>query len=378
MLFLAILCAVFISSCSNRVSDITTNVESSITKQEDLSGYTQASEENAGFIFPEDYGEHPTYKTEWWYYTGNLETESGREFGYQFTLFRRAIAPSSESENIEASDWRTNQIYVAHAAIADIENDQFFHADKAARGSIGLAGAEHSPYNIWIENWEVIQTAEGEYEMYAEQSNTGFRFSIIESGPPVLHGINGYVRKSEQDGIGSYYYSQIGLETKGNLWIDGENFAVTGKSWKDHEVGSSFIADDAIGWDWFSAQFDNGEALMYGHMRLKNDDRFVGGSWINRDSSSTRIEKDDVNIIVLDTWTSKVTGATYPSKWAIEIPSQNLKLEARTAVSNAELVTGIGAIYWEGPIYYEGTKNGVSITGSGYVELTGYVNPIDF
>ena len=38
--------------------------------------------------FPKDFGSHDRFQTEWWYYTGNLDTTDGRHFGYQLTFFQ--------------------------------------------------------------------------------------------------------------------------------------------------------------------------------------------------------------------------------------------------------------------------------------------------
>ena len=34
------------------------------------------------FSFPRDHGPHHRYRTEWWYFTGNLQSKKGRKFGY--------------------------------------------------------------------------------------------------------------------------------------------------------------------------------------------------------------------------------------------------------------------------------------------------------
>jgi len=47
------------------------------------------------FALPEDHGPHFAYQTEWWYYTGNLEDEAGRRFGFQLTFFRRGLSPGA-------------------------------------------------------------------------------------------------------------------------------------------------------------------------------------------------------------------------------------------------------------------------------------------
>ncbi|NDJ52829.1 MAG: carotenoid 1,2-hydratase, partial [Chloroflexi bacterium] len=69
--------------------------------------------------FPADYGPHPDFQTEWWYYTGNLQTEEGRHFGYQFTLFRRAVAPPQDRAD-RSSEWGADQVFMAHFAVTDV------------------------------------------------------------------------------------------------------------------------------------------------------------------------------------------------------------------------------------------------------------------
>ena len=40
------------------------------------------------YEFPRDYFNHPDYQTEWWYYTGNLQSAEGHKFGFELTFFR--------------------------------------------------------------------------------------------------------------------------------------------------------------------------------------------------------------------------------------------------------------------------------------------------
>ena len=111
-------------------------------------------------VFPADAGPHPEYRTEWWYYTGNVEDESGRPFGYQLTFFRNAVAPDDDAATngdsdgvVPASDWRTNQIYLAHFALTDPESDAYHSAERLSRGAAGLAGAQSDPFRVWVEGW---------------------------------------------------------------------------------------------------------------------------------------------------------------------------------------------------------------------------------
>ena len=45
--------------------------------------------------FPADHGPHPEFRSEWWYYTGNLAAANGRHFGFQLTFFRAALSPDA-------------------------------------------------------------------------------------------------------------------------------------------------------------------------------------------------------------------------------------------------------------------------------------------
>ncbi len=139
------------------------SLESLLVDQGQTSGlFARALMPNA-IEFPRDLGPHEDYQTEWWYYTGNLETDLGRPFGFQFTIFRRSLVPPQEmpvSDN--ASDWRSSQVYLAHFTISDIANEKFYAAERMSRGAAGLAGARSVPYQVWLENWSVEQIEPGQ------------------------------------------------------------------------------------------------------------------------------------------------------------------------------------------------------------------------
>ena len=58
----------------------------------DTAGYARAFEPRP-FEFPADHGPHPSFRTEWWYVTGNLTSADARDYGFQLTIFRSALAP---------------------------------------------------------------------------------------------------------------------------------------------------------------------------------------------------------------------------------------------------------------------------------------------
>jgi predicted secreted hydrolase len=42
-----------------------------------------AADGSRPLFFPADFGAHDEFRTEWWYYTGNLQTAEARHFGFE-------------------------------------------------------------------------------------------------------------------------------------------------------------------------------------------------------------------------------------------------------------------------------------------------------
>jgi predicted secreted hydrolase len=326
--------------------------------------------------FPEDFGPHPNYQTEWWYYTGNLETEAGQRFGYQLTFFRRALLP--EQDRIERqSTWAVEQIYMAHFAISNIDSEEHYAFERFARGAAGLAGAQVEPYQLWLENWQVVQTAEGQYQLTAKQEEIALELILKDLKGPIFHGDQGYSQKGKQKGNASYYYSQTRLETSGNVRIKENNYVVRGLSWKDHEFSTSALSPGQVGWDWFSFQLEDGSELMVFQIRREDGsiDPFSSGTWISPEGETKRLEQEEFIIQVRDNWRSVNSEAEYPSEWNIKIPSLSLDLEVKPYMFDQEM--NVSYTYWEGAVEVDGTLRGGPISGSGYVEMTGYAESME-
>lgn len=320
--------------------------------------------------FPQDHGAHPDFQTEWWYYTGNVATDDGRRFGYQFTIFRRAISPDNyETE----SEWRTNQIHMAHFTISDISNEDFYHDVRYSRSGAGLAGAVADPiYRVWLEDWQVIAENDDAtlQHITAEADDFALDVQLEQVKPPALQGQNGLSPKSEDIGNASYYYSLSRLVTEGTVTIGDEQFEVTGQTWMDHEFSTSALGTQAQGWDWFGLIFDNDTELMVGQIRMVDGGRepAFGGLLIYPDGSTRYLDSTDFTIRATDTWISPHTDAEYPSAWDIEITGEDSFAFTVTPLQADQELHGGGIEYWEGAVRVDG-----DVTGYGYAELTGYI-----
>jgi predicted secreted hydrolase len=335
----------------------------------DISGYARAVE-GWDWQFPRDHGAHPEFQTEWWYYTGNLADEDGRRFGYQFTIFRRAIAPTTYDTD---SEWRANQVYMAHFTVSDIQSDRFYHQQRFSRGSAELAGATAEPrYRVWLENWQVLAVNDDATltTISADAGDFAVNLNLEQIKPPALQGENGLSPKSADVGNASYYYSLSRLITEGTITINGDEHRVSGASWMDHEFSTSALAGNAQGWDWFGLHLDDNRELMLGQIRLSDGGRepAFGGLLVNPDGSTRYLKAEDFTFEVTNTWTSPHTDATYPAGWNISIDigeDEPLNITLTPLMSDQELHTDPS--YWEGAVQISGDA-----TGYGYAELTGY------
>ncbi len=335
------------------------------------------------FTFPDDHGPHPAYRNEWWYLTGNLDGPAGGRFGYELTIFRFRLAPD-EPPALE-TDWRTHQVYIGHFAITDVARGDFHVAERYARAAAGLAGAEAEPFRVWVEDWSISAREEGgpgeeRWQVRAADGDRMLRLDLDAVKAPVLNGEAGLSRKSAEEGNASYYYSISRLATTGEIRIGGETFAVSGYSWLDREWGSSALAADQVGWDWFALQFESGDELMFYNIRRGDGsaDPYSAGTWVAADGATTSLSRDDVVVQVTDTWENE-RGDRYPSGWRIDVPSLGARLRIEPALANQELETLVR--YWEGAVDVSGTIGTIGtitatpVAGRGYVELTGYAAP---
>jgi len=320
------------------------------------------------FAFPADHGPHPEFRNEWWYVTGNLDDEDGRRFGFELTFFRFALSPTLPASS---SAWRTKQVYIAHLAVTDAEDEQFYVARRYSRGAVGLAGAQVEPFRVWIDNWEVVERSSDAWRLRANDDAFGIDVELAPLKLPVLHGIDGLSQKSADRGNASYYYSITRLQTEGRLRIGKREYTVSGLSWLDREWSTSALADDQAGWDWFALQLSDGSELMLYGLRKTDGTRDAAsaGTFVGADGVASHLDANDIEITVLDTWASP-EGGSYPSRWMLRVPRLGLELTVTPIVADQELFTTVR--YWEGAVDLTGERDGLPLEGRGYVELTGY------
>ena len=347
--------------------------------------------------FPQDHGTHDQFDIEWWYLTANLQDEAGDPYGLQWTLFRfknsRPRSSQAEGNNSSSSlknspitlnestvsldkKWHNDQIYMAHASIHSLDTHWF--SEKFARGGVGNAGLTVLPLNLFIDDWQWLNS-DGDTGLFpstltfsatdtskpnAEASAT---FTLNQTGPLVQHGDNGFSVKSNS-GHASHYYSAPFISIEGELTqaidtLTAASIKLKGQAWFDKEWTSQLLDTGTQGWDWLSLHLDDGNKIMAFRMRLKNQDDYVTGSYITSTGEQITLQPGDLTLQPVSV--KKVDGRQLPLIWKLIIPSKKIDLTISTLKDKQW--NNAAVPYYEGMVKIEGSHGGV-----GFLELTGY------
>ena len=312
------------------------------------------------FSFPTDHGPHDGFRIEWWYVTANLKDDQGNEFGAQWTLFRSALNAAPEQ-----AGWGSPIIWLGHAAVTSAT--AHYAAERYARGGVGQAGVNLTPFSAWIDDWHFSSQASADNPLADMQLNArdkafNYQLRLTSARPLVLQGDKGFSQKSEQ-GQASYYYSQPFFQASGSLEIDGKVYQVSGPAWLDREWSSQPLTANQTGWDWFSLHLDSGEQVMLYRMRHKDGEPYLTGTWIDARGQTQSLHAADILLTPQDT--AKVAGRAMPVRWSIKIPGKQLDITLDAL--NPKAWMDLRIPYWEGPVQLSGSH-----AGQGYLEMTGY------
>lgn len=331
-------------------------------------GFARA-EQPRDFVFPGDHRNHPEFRNEWWYVTGNLEAENGDDFGYQITLFRtgmQADVPSSTSR------WAANAVWMAHIALTDIDAGKHIHHSRFARGAAGLAGQFDTPFRVNVGDWSIsslVGSPNFPWRIEAKAEDFALDVTVEPTKPLVLNGDAGLSHKGGAPGNASYYYSATRLQTSGTVSVGGHDRAVTGLSWLDREWSTSALAPGVVGWDWFSLQLSSGTDVMLYQLRETGGGVHAAssGTVTSTNGESIHLTPSDFTLEPIRWWRAP-DDRSYPVAWTLRIPSLEVDAVVEARVDAQWMNTVI--VYWEGSVAVR-SVDGTPI-GLGYLEMTGY------
>lgn len=320
--------------------------------------------------FPRDHGSHPQFRIEWWYATGWLHDDAARELGFQITFFR--ASPRLRPGNPSA--FNPAHIIIAHAALADPAEGRLRHSQRAARAVFDLAGAATATTRVWLDDWE-LQRDQHAYHVRIEASELALALSMAATQPLLLQGSDGYSRKGPEPQAASHYYSVPQLAVSGSIRGATGRTAVRGSAWLDHEWSSSYLPQGAVGWDWIGINFTDGAALMAFRMRGSHaaPALWAAATWRDAAGRTRKFAAGEVRFRELRSWQSPRTGIRYPVAFAVDVGELNIILEPLFDDQENDTRATTGAIYWEGAVRAYRNRQ---LLGHGYLELTGYGEPL--
>jgi predicted secreted hydrolase len=323
----------------------------------------------AALLFPRDHGAHPAYRTEWWYITGWIRDRQGNDLGVQVTFFRNR--PRVQEDNPSA--FAPRQLLFAHAALADPRRGRLLHEQRSAREGFGLAYAREGNTDVRIDDWSLrLEGTRYVARIAAREFDLELAFDAQQ--PLLLQGHGGFSRKGPRPGQASYYYSRPQLAVSGAIRAGSDALQVTGTAWLDHEWSSEIMAEDAAGWDWIGVNLDDGGALMAFRMRGKSGGALWAAGTLREASGRIRtLAPAEVSFSPLRSWRSPRTGVKYPVAMRVRAGDVQLELEPMMDDQELDSRASTGTIYWEGAVRALRDGRGV---GRGYLELTGYWNPV--
>ncbi|MBM3376142.1 MAG: carotenoid 1,2-hydratase [Betaproteobacteria bacterium] len=331
-------------------------------------------------VFPRDYGAHPAFRTEWWYLTAWLDRGPRLgPMGFQYTFFRSRTAHSEANP----SRFAPRQLLFAHLALALPENGRLLHYDRVAR--VGPGGVRFSTENtaLQLEDWQFSRDPQHRYQAQAQTSDFSLRFTAQAQALPVLRGRNGVSAKGPSASLASYYYSAVRLPIRlactAAAGAKMASFEAQGLAWLDHEWSSSLLAPGAVGWDWIGIHLLDGGSLMAFRIR-RADGTPVWQVWDWREASGQPrpVARDaqgsaEVQWQPEDYWQSHRSGARYPVAFLLRAPRREWRIRPMMPDQEVDARASTGGFYWEGAVVLESEGRAI---GRGYLELTGYAQPL--
>lgn len=258
-------------------------------------------------VVPYIEGNHSTFEeewnihencSEWWYSTGYFNDVQERLYSFQFTLLR-VNAPAQNP-------------HIIMLALTDF--------------TIG----KHHYFQDFVPTGEGVVINEstvgfGEIASFVKQKE-GMRFTaktedysldlMLDYGKGAFwHCDNGYLKMGiNEPKQTTYYYSYTNMPTSGSLTLNGEQLAVTGKSWFDKQGGTYNISNPRCNWEWFSLRFfDNEEIMLFTFPQ----NEYIDGTYISKDGISSRLNEYTItatNFIHPDGTTK------YSNEWKLTLP----------------------------------------------------------
>lgn len=332
--------------------------------------------EHAGVRLPRDLFAHESSQTEWWYYTGHMQTASGRRFGFELVFFKRRT--DLDRFGVVPLRLIANPLYLAHFAVTDESRRSFRYEHRKSSNGLLDPPAHTSArrYDLRLGDWSVREEGGRHLLRATLGDDLIFEVRLAPTKPAALNGHEGVGVSFKDHGEASRYFSYTRMAAEGRITWHGETERCAGEAWMDREFGTWKTTDNQKGWDWFSLQLADHTELMVYHLRDRagRPSAFSSGTFVDAAGAWTHLVRDDFHLEATAHWRSPRTGTRYPSAWRLSVPRVGVDVTITPVLEDQELDTRgtTMIVYWEGACAVSGTRAGRAVEGRAYVELVGY------
>ena len=290
--------------------------------------------------------------TEWWYYSGHLQSDAGDHYSFHLAVFLRRGTLTHTVFHGSLLDHRTGKRYTEQSRTAGNPSD-------------GRADG----FSFRFGDWQLQGTGERHLARMAGK-DFALDLQLGDKRAPLLHRAPGSPIAGLLDFAAagkSYYTSRPRMTALGTLTVDGRQQAVRGEVWFDHQWGDFEAAD--LRWNWFALQLTDGADLMLFELFDRRGGPVLRMGTYARDGTISALGDADFTAKAGGSWKSPSSGVVYPMDWTIAVPSRGLRLMVDPAIRESEFdaLTTTLNVYWEGAIKVSGSHKGV-----GFMELSGY------
>ena len=326
-----------------------------------------ASPSHIDWDFPSDYGPHPAFNTEWWYFTGHLTDGDKNLYGFQVTFFRYGLKTVDNSK----SPFNAPHLYTAHFALTDSKNNKFYHDEAYGRQSLGLVKSPPNTLDLQVKDWKLSHNGQT-FEINLATTKGTLQLSLSPTKKRIFHGDKGISFKSADKQSFSHYYSHTRLKGTGSFQSPEGRLSFTEASaWMDREIFNTLLTSEKTGWYWFAIQLDNNSEVMLFSVN-SDGESYYSGTLIDKDGNTTPIAPSDISISPEAFWKSPESGNRYATQWTISIlenatvgyPAFTYTVDAVMQNQELQVKYPFTLFYWEGQSLVTGTH-----TGKAYVEI---------
>jgi len=310
------------------------------------------------YSIPIDHGPHDDVMYEWWYFSGDAKTASGRQLGYHVVILKYYL------------DFKKGFIFGGQAAVSDLDNNKYYFIENMdlSNDMSTVAGVAE----IDIEGFYYNFKEPRKIQLRVDTPKIKLDFNLSQTKDLLEY------ESEDTDNNAHRIYSRISkyaltnLVSKGGIRIGDEKLIIdSGRTWLEHYWGNYNAQENP--WDWFSLRFDDGAALEITILRDVLDFGRVE-KWVYRDKNGQVKNGRSVNIKSKRIFEDKIYKATYPIDWVVEIPEIQAKIHIKPKMDDQAIKRSEFRNYWEGLCSVTGSINKKDVSGSAYAELTGYEN----